>query len=587
MSTSTRQISRPACWKPLGAAPGQQPGLKRGLKLGVRSLLLVASLLCPGVVRAQDAPHYPDKDSTTIEPGQQMENGPRWYDDAVIYQIWVRAFADGIYKDGVGDLPGIQSRLDYLQNLGVNTLWLSPIFECDYKGPNMHGYDTVDYFAVNNEFGSKEDLKNLINAVHGRGMRIIFDFVPNHTSNYNAWFTNATTQKTWYIWKPSIPSGWGQPWGGGESRDVWREMDGNFFYSAFSQTTMPDLNYYNPEVRAAMENVVRYWMDRGFDGMRVDGARYLCETGPRKAADQPDTHKQLQAFRAVLEEYGKGDGHPHPDKDPAKHSAKMMIGEAWTADDTGITPYYGNGSNEFNMCLDFTSPGAIFSTIKDSDATQITDHWEYEQSHYPAGYRTAAFDSNHDNLISRPGTQYRANKPQMILAEALNLLGPGTPILYYGNEVGMTGKRGEDLDLRKPMDWEAVTAQSSEPESLLSWCKYLIKARTSYAALRGGYATLKTDLGTGKALAYVRDAGAERVFVVANLTNAPESVVVKGLTDHGVAKGAPVETILGDPAGNKTLNGAKYSTSKIPPYGVRIYYAAGSAFKGAIHGDLQ
>ena len=548
--------------------------------------ILVSTLLCAGAMHAGGA-QYPDKDLTTIEPGQQMENSPRWYDDAVIYQIWVRAFADGIFQDGVGDLPGIQGRLDYLQNLGVNTLWLSPIFECSYKGDNMHGYDTTDYFAVNNEFGSKADLKKLIDAVHGRGMRIIFDFVPNHTSYYNAWFSSAATQKTWYVWKPTLPSGWGQPWGGGTARDVWREMDGQYFYSAFSQDTMPDLNYYNPEVRKAMEGVVRYWMDRGFDGMRVDGARYLCETGPRKAADQPDTHKQLQAFRAVLDEYSKGDAHPHPDQDPAKHSAKMMIAEAWTSDETGITPYYGNGSNEFNMCLDFTSPGAIYSTIKDADATQITDHWEYEQKNYPAGYRTAAFDSNHDNLISRPGTQYRSNKVQIILAEALNLLGPGTPIMYYGNEVGMLGKRGEDIDLRKPMDWEAVTTQTADPESILSWCKYLIKARTTYPALRGGYATLKTDLGTSKALAYVRDAGSERVFVVANLTNAPQNVVVKGLTDHGVAAGAAVQIILGDPAGTKTLNGSKYTTTKLPPYGIRIFYAAGPAFKGPIHGDIQ
>jgi alpha-amylase len=544
---------------------------------------LLASLNCAG---GKPTPPIP-ADTTAINPGQQMENAPGWYRDAVIYQVWVKAFADGAYNDGVGDLPGVQGKLDYLQSLGVNTIWLSPIFECAYKGDNMHGYDITDYYAVNSSFGRKADLKSLLDAAHGRGMRVLFDFVPNHTSTSNAWFTNSDTQKSWYIWSRTLPAGWGFPWGGGSSDNVWLPMDGEFFYSAFSTSSMADLNYYNADVRAEMKNVERYWLDRGFDGMRVDAVRYLCESGPGLAADQPDTHARLQDFRTVIDEYATGDAHPHPGGDPLKHSAKMMIAEAWTNDATGVAPYYGNGVNEFNMCLDFSAPWAIFNAINGGDATRVTSLWDYERDHYPAGAQVATFDSNHDNVISRPGTQYGGNRSRIILAEALNLLAPGTPILYYGNEVGMTGQSGTDLNLRKPMDWAAVTTQTGQADSILSWCKYLIKARTTYPALRGGYAALATDLGPAKALAYVRDAGAERVFVVANLTGTKETVVVTGLTDHGVAADGAVSAILGDTKNNNSLNGGQYTAVDLPPYGVRVLYAAGAAFKGNLHGDLQ
>jgi alpha-glucosidase len=547
-------------------------------------LSFACTLGCAGGGGATGKSAYP-VDTTAIQPGQQMENAPRWYDDAVVYQVWVKAFADGVYNDGIGDLPGIQGKLDYLQSLGVNTLWLSPIFECAYKGTNMHGYDTTDYYAVNDRFGTKADLKNLIDATHARGMRILFDFVPNHTSTSHGWFTGAN-QQAFYVWQPSLPSGWGFPWGGGTSANVWTQTAAGWYYTAFG-SGMADLNYTNPDVRAAMQGVASYWLDRGFDGMRVDAVRYLCESGPGQAADQPATHTQLQAFRSLLDGYAAaGNTHPRPGADPMRYSAKMMMAEAWT-DQATIGAYYGNGANEFNLCIDFPAPWAVYNALNGPDATVLTGLWEYERDHYPAGYRTATFDSNHDNVISRPGTQYMGNKARTVLAEGLNILGPGTPIIYYGNEVGMPGASGNDADLRQPMDWSAATAQAGQPESILSWCKYLIQARTAYPALRGGYATLATDAGPSKALAYVRSAGPERVFVVANLTAAPLTVTVTNLTANGIAAGAPVSTILGAAKSNDSLNGTQYTAAAIPPYGLRVLYAAGSGFKGTIHGDIQ
>ena len=546
--------------------------------------LLLAGLACHGPNADAGSP-YP-VDTTVIGPGQQLESAPGWYGDAVIYHIWVKAFADAVYSDGIGDLPGIQTKLDYLQTLGVNTLWLSPIFECDYKGDNMHGYDTTDYYAVNNRFGTRADLKNLIDAVHARGMRILFDFVPNHTSTKHPWFTNAATRNSYYIWNGSQPAGWGLPWGGGSPSDVWKSGAAGNFYTAFSTDTLADLNFYNPAVQAEMRSVQAYWLDRGFDGMRMDAVRYLCESGPGQQADQPDTHLRLQAFRSLLDEYTTGDLHPHPGGDVARHSAKVMIAEAWTNDAAGVAPYYGNGTNEFHMCLDFNAPWAIANTISRGDATQLTSLWDFEQGSYPAGYRSATFDSNHDNLISRPGTQYAGNKAKIILAEAMTLLSPGTPILYHGNEVGMTGQAGSDINLRQPMDWTAVATQTGQPDSILSWCKYLIQARRTYPALRGGYATLGTDVGPTKALAYLRDAGTERVLVVANLVATAQTVVVSGLRSHGVPSGGPVQAILGDLKGVTALSGDTYTATSIPAYGVRVLHLAGSGFQTTLHGDL-
>lgn len=546
--------------------------------------LLIAGLACHGP-NADTTSRY-QADMTTIGPGQQMENPPGWHRDAVIYHIWVKAFADGIHQDGIGDLPGIQSRLDYLQSLGVNTLWLSPIFECGYKGENMHGYDTTDYYAVNDRFGARADLKALIDAIHSRGMRILFDFVPNHTSTKNSWFTNPATRDSWYLWKSAPEDGWGFPWGGGSSQNVWRQGVSGFFYTSFGVDSLADLNFYNPAVQAEMRKVQSYWLDRGFDGLRMDAARYLCESGPGQQADQPDTHARLQAFRGLLDEFDSGDLHPNPDGDPSKHSSKVMIAEAWTNDASGVAPYYGNGTNEFHMCLDFSAPWAISNTISHGDATQLTSLWDYEQHNYPSGFRSATFDSNHDNLISRPGTQYNGQKNQIILHEALNILSPGTPIIYYGNEIGMSGKSGTDLDLRQPMDWNTVDIQAAQPDSILSWCKYFIKAKTTYKALRGAFSKLDVDVGPSKAIAYAMRSDDETIFVVANLTGAPETVVLSDLAVQGVPDGSEVRSIIGDLKASITVNGSSYSVKDLPPFGLRVLYASGDAFKGTLHGDL-
>ena len=541
-------------------------------------LVLLTALLGCGGGGSKSSSAYP-VDTTTIAPGHQSVNPAGWYRDAVIYQVWVSAFADGVYNDGIGDLPGLQGRLDYLQALGVNTLWLSPVFECEDKTYTMNGYDTTDYHAVNDRFGQQADLANLIDAVHGRGMRILFDFVPNHTSTSHPWFTGSATQASYYVWEAKVPPSWGFPWGGGTSDQVWLQGKSGYFYSAFGTKSLADLDYYNPDVVTTMQGVARYWLDRGFDGMRVDAARYLCETGPGQEADTPDTHNRLQGFRTVLDQYALG-------RDPAQASVKAMIAEAWTSDATGVGPYYGNGSNEFNLCLDFSAPWAIANAIQGGDGAGLTGLWDYERSHYPAGYRSAVFDSNHDAVIARPATQYLGQVNQIILHEALDLLAPGTPIIYYGNEVGMPGDDANTQNLRRSMDWAAAATQAAQPDSILSWCKYLLKARNTYPALRGDYATLATDVGPTKAVAYLMTAGGEQICVVANLTKTTQTVTLTDLTAHGVPASGPVQAILGDLKGVPALTGGTYPVTAIPPFGIRVLYVAGTTFQATLHGDL-
>lgn len=530
------------------------------------SAALVAGLLsCAG---AQDPVVTPD--TTTLDPGQQLAGAPGWEADAIVYHVWVKAFADGAHGDGIGDLPGLRSRLDHLQGLGVNTLWLSPIFACDYRGENMHGYDTTDYYALNPLFGRKADLKALLDDAHGRGMRVLFDFVPNHTSTRHPWFTDPASRGTRYVWKDAVPTGWGFPWGGGASGDVWRPAHGAYFYTSFATESLADLNWESPQVRADLQAVATYWMDRGFDGMRVDAARYLHETGPGQQADQPATHARWKEFRTLLDGY------------TAKGSPKVMISEAWTDSASGVIPYQGSGSDEFHLTLDFSAPWAVSNAITRADATQLSSLWEYERDHFTA--RSAVFDSNHDNLISRPGTQYGGDARKVILHEALVLLAPGMPILYYGNEVGMAGQSGTDLNLRRPMDWSVVAAQGGQPDSILAWVRYLAQARRTYPALRGTYATVPTDAGAG-VLAYLRGAGAQRVLVVANLTDRAQSPVLQGLSSLGIPSGGAVQAILGDLKGSTALQGDTYRVQDLPPYGVRVLHAAGPGFAGTLHGD--
>lgn len=417
-----------------------------------------------------------------------------WYKDSAFYHIWVKSFSDS-NGDGVGDIGGILNHLDYIQNdVGCDAIWLSPVFECGKMGcvpaVNMHGYDTVDYYNVNCLFGNEAQLAQLISEVHKRGMKIIFDYVPNHTSSCCKWFLDSQSHNDgkddWYLWAPKdlkwSPMGWNCTWTKSDIRSYRKEKD-IFYYGAFGGY-MPDLNYRNAEVREELSNVVRYWFNRGFDGMRVDAVRYLYENpGRLNKRDVPETHEWFTKLQHdVVSEYAKL-GHP-----------KFMVGEAWVQGHRDrYCEYFGKKENlEFNMLFDFDFANLVKQAVfekKDDVFKQIA--YDASRSDLPKDARFAYMLCNHDNLSSRPATVYQ-DRRALRLATALNLLTPGTPFVYYGNEVALCDApdlETKDLRMRYPFEWNLVAKEKKADDSILALYRDLLTVRREHPALRRGKAT--------------------------------------------------------------------------------------------------
>ena len=329
----------------------------------------------------------------------------------------------------------------YLQNdLGVTAIWLSPIFESASNDQNLHGYDTTNHFRVDPRLGSNYRLQDLIRQVHQRGMRIIFDYVPNHVSNQHPWFiasaSNTTNKyRNWFIWKSSRPSGWT---GWDSSSDFHGPINGYYYYGLFWEG-MPDLNYDEQAVREMMANILLGWLNFGFDGIRVDAVKYLYENWSTNGSgykDQPKTFEHWQNVRALINQY-KDIGY-----------AKFMVAENWTDDQDNLLQYMLKDTTPgFNMTLDF--PFALAAATLDT--TTIDSHWQWVQTTViPSGGWMGTFTSNHDNVVSRPMTNFNGDAGKVRLQAALQLTGLGTPYIYYGNEIGMTGQTGDDINLRQP-----------------------------------------------------------------------------------------------------------------------------------------
>lgn len=400
-----------------------------------------------------------------------------WWRETSFYHIWVKSFADSD-GDGCGDFKGIESKLDYIQDyLGCSGIWLSPIFECDYKSKakkeNMHGYDVKDYYAVNSCFGTEDDLISLIKACHEKNIKIIFDFVPNHSGKGNKWFTDSCAgkngKKDWYLWSDTKLS-WNPGMG---STDTWHKNPGgnDYYYAAFWEG-QPDLNFRNCEVREEMKNVVRYWLNKGFDGLRVDAVRYLIETNDSKY-DTDETHEWFRELRnEVIDAY----------KDI---SPKFMTCEAWiTGDRSRLEKYFGtDGNPEFNMVFDFDQGYGVVDCIGEYDASYLSSTLKANPSETKS-YGT--FIGNHDNYIDRLGTFFDGYEAQIKAATALSLLRPTVPFIYYGQEIGMkddTSYGTGDIRHRTDLDWKEVEKQKTNPSSILSFNKAILALRKTYPNL--------------------------------------------------------------------------------------------------------
>ncbi len=394
-----------------------------------------------------------------------------WWKDTSIYHIWIKGFCDSD-GDGCGDINGIRSKLDYLHDyVGCDTLWISPFFECAGKGTavdyNMHGYDTTDYYAVNSLFGTEEDVLALVAECHQRGMKIIFDFVPNHTSSEHPWFKDSVAgtndKRDWYVWSDSGKGA--NPLGSANPAWFFSEEAGAWYYAPFWEK-MPDLNYENPAVQKEMRNVVFYWLDRGFDGMRVDAARYLIEDGSR-ASDSDSTHKWFTDLSARIAKRYK--------------SPKVMLGEIWLEKRRdGLERYFGtDGKREFDLVTDFDVGRTQLASVV-IGASALPDA-AFENPH-DSNAAYAAFLCNHDEYQNRLGTVFGTNYKKSAQALCLSVFRPQVPIIYYGQEIALADlPLYGDIRHRGPFDWESAKSMVLEQDSPVTVLRKALEVRKTYA----------------------------------------------------------------------------------------------------------
>jgi glycosidase len=463
-------------------------------------------------------------------PDPQWKN--EWTHGAVFYEVFVRSFYDS-NGDGKGDLNGLTQKLDYLndgnpetkQDLGVDGLWLMPIFE----SPSYHGYDTTNYRLINPDYGTNEDFERLLQEAHKRGIRIIVDYVMNHTGSGHPWFVESTNagsaKRDWYVWSANDP-GWKQPWGPGPT---WHSKNGAYFYGIF-WSGMPDLNFRNSAVRKEIKSNATYWLNHGVDGFRLDATRYLVEDGPGPGqADVPETHAFLKEFSAMVRQ---------------NKPEAMLVGENWTETPI-IATYFGStsniaGGNELPMNFNFPLSAAILEAVPSGNASGISAKYAEMASLYPPGINDAPFLTNHDQV--RLATQLNKNPGMLRNAASILLTLPGTTFLYYGEEVGLeNGTTNNDEAKRTPMPWDStggfttgspwfgyapglesanVAVETQDRNSLLSHYRNLILARKSSEALmKGSIEVLSPAMGMPSALVFTRKTATETVLVAHNLSD--------------------------------------------------------------------
>ena len=428
-----------------------------------------------------------------------------WYKDAVVYHLWVSAFRDSD-GDGIGDLRGIIESLDTLHELGVTTLWLSPFFESASTLRNLHGYDVTDHYRVDPRLGTNADADELVREAHAKGLRLIFDFVPNHLSTRHPWFVESrqpqSPKRDWFLWRGERPPG---DWTGLDRRNDWHSLDGDYYYGIF-WSGMPDVNHRNPQVRLELARAARHWLDRGFDGMRMDAVRYLYEDldGDGTKADQEDQPESVAWFEAWRREVVD----PYADQG----YAKFMVAENWTGDREALLAYlHHDGRPVFQMTLNFP----LLPALTGLDAPLVRESWEWDAT-LPSTAWLGNFASNHDLAADRPGTLF-AEEPAKLRAQAAwLLLAPGTPFLYYGNEIGQPqGPQRGDTRHRQPLDWDQVHRQRDDPDSIWRWHQRLIRLRHQHASLRRGKARfLETNLDTPDVVAVWREADTDATLTI-------------------------------------------------------------------------
>jgi len=503
------------------------------------------------------------------EPGQWFESDPLWFKHAVFYEIHTRAFFDG-NDDGSGDLRGVTEKLDYLQWLGVDCIWLLPLYPSPLRDG---GYDIADFTNVHEDYGTVEDFRQLIEAAHQRGIRVIADLVMNHTSSDHPWFQASRAdrdgpQGDWYVWSDTD-----EPWQ--EARVIfldtepsnwtWDPVRGQYYWHRFF-SHQPDLNYDNPEVQRAMLDVLRFWLDLGIDGFRMDAIPYLYERDGTNGENLPESHEYLRRVRAEVD---------------ANYPDKVLLAEAnqWPED---VVEYFGDG-DECHMCFHFPVMPRMFMALRREDAAPIYEILERTPP-IPENCQWGLFLRNHDELTLEMVTDDErdymyteyAKDPRMKLnlgirrrlaplmdsgRDEIQLLHaimfslPGSPVLYYGDEIGMGDNifLGDRDGVRTPMHWTGdrnggfsradfaqlylpplmdpvygyqavnVEAQLRTPTSLLRWIRRFIALRKQHPVFGlGTYEPLETS--NPRIFAHVRRYEDDIVLCVHNVARSAQAV---------------------------------------------------------------
>ena len=492
-----------------------------------------------------------------------------WYKNAVFYEVVVRAFADG-NGDGIGDLQGMISRLDYIRELGIDCIWLLPIYPSPLRDD---GYDVSDFYQIHPDYGTVEDFRTLLVEAHRRGLRVIADLIPNHTSDQHPWFQASRDPahphhekyRDWYVWSPTDqryeqariifidyePSNW-----------TWDEKRGEYFWHRFFHH-QPDLNYDNPEVQAEMLEIVRHWLELGIDGFRVDAVPYLFEREGTNCENLPETHAYLKLLRAFVDRVAPG---------------TILLSEAnqWPED---VRPYLGEG-DEFHMNFHFPLMPRIYLALARGDRTPILNILDRTPD-IPGSCHWATFLRNHDELTLEMVTEeerqfmweFYAPEPRMRLnlgirrrlaplldndrerielANSLLFTLPGAPVLYYGDEIGMGDNiwLEDRMGVRTPMQWDDsqnagfsdappdqlyapviddetfgyktvnVAAQRQNPASLFNQIRHMIATRKQFQVFGLGKFDW-VDVNSQAVVAYKRTYQDQQFLVLHNLSDQP------------------------------------------------------------------
>jgi maltose alpha-D-glucosyltransferase/alpha-amylase len=546
---------------------------------------------------------------------------PLWYKDAIIYQLHVKSFFDSD-NDGVGDFRGLMEKLDYIAELGVTAIWLLPFYPSPWRDD---GYDIADYRGVHPEYGSLADVRRLISAAHERGLRVITELVVNHTSDQHPWFQRArearpgSVARNFYVWSDTD-----QKYAGTriifidteKSNWTWDPVAGAYFWHRF-YSHQPDLNFDNPRVLHEVLSVMRFWLDMGIDGLRLDAVPYLVEREGTINENLPQTHAILKRMRAEMDRHAPG---------------KMLLAEAnqWPED---AQQYFGEG-DECNMCFHFPLMPRMYMAIAREDRFPITDILR-QTPEIPGNCQWAVFLRNHDELTLEMVTErerdylwetYAAERRARLnlgirrrlapllerdrrrieLMNGLLLSMPGTPVIYYGDEIGMGDNihLGDRNGVRTPMQWspdrnggfsranpaqlvlplimdplygyEAVNveAQAADPHSLLNWMRRMLAVRRRFSAFgRGGLRFLYP--GNRKVLAVLREwRGGETEEIVLCVSNLSRTAQAVELDLSSLAGRIPVDMIGGSvfpPIGQLTY------LLTLPPFGFFWFLLAAEA----------